>query len=70
MRIMHSTRFGQRRDRADGAGLSVRNYGEGLEVEGDDESGGTAPAGQRLVPNAPLPRPVFDGVPKSRDAAC
>lgn len=41
-------------------GKSVFNYGEGLEVEGNDEMDGAAPEGQRLYLNAPLPRPVFE----------
>ena len=41
------------------AGLSVMNYGEGLELEGGDERDGTAPEGQRLYLNSPLPKPVF-----------
>ena len=41
------------------AGLTIRNYGEGLEVEGGDEMDGSAPSGQRLVLNAPVPQPVF-----------
>jgi YVTN family beta-propeller protein len=43
-----------------GAGLSVRNYGEGLEVEGTNERPGTEPEGQRLILNAPVPKPVFE----------
>ena len=43
-----------------GAGLSIRNYGEGIEVEGADELEGAAPEGQRLVLNAPVPKPVFE----------
>ena len=43
---------------ADG-GLSIRNYGEGIEVEGAQEADGTAPTGQRLVLNSPVPQPVF-----------
>ena len=43
-----------------GAGLSIRNYGEGLELEGSDERDGTEPEGQRLLLNAPLPKPVFE----------
>jgi YVTN family beta-propeller protein len=43
-----------------GAGLSIRNYGEGIEVEGADEEDGAAPEGQRLVLNAPVPKPVFE----------
>jgi hypothetical protein len=42
------------------AGLSVRNYGEGLEVEGSDEREGTEPEGQRLLLNVPVPKPVFE----------
>jgi YVTN family beta-propeller protein len=41
------------------AGLSIRNYGEGLELEGGDELEGSEPSGQRMVLNAPLPQPVF-----------
>ena len=41
------------------AGLTIRNYGEGLEIEGGDEIDGTAPSGQRVVLNAPIPQPVF-----------
>ncbi len=41
------------------AGLTIRNYGEGLEVEGGDEIPGSEPAGQRMVLNAPVPQPVF-----------
>lgn len=38
----------------------ILNYGEGLELEGSDERAGTEPEGQRLLLNAPLPRPVFE----------
>jgi YVTN family beta-propeller protein len=41
------------------AGLSIRNYGEGLEVEGGDEIDGSQPSGQRMVLNVPVPQPVF-----------
>jgi YVTN family beta-propeller protein len=41
------------------AGLTIRNYGEGLEVEGGDELYGSEPSGQRVVLNAPVPQPVF-----------
>lgn len=43
-----------------GARLSIRNYGEGLELEGSDEREGTEPEGQRLLLNAPVPKPVFE----------
>lgn len=42
------------------ASLGILNYGEGLEIEGSDEMDGAAPEGQRLLLNAPLPRPVFE----------
>ena len=41
------------------SGLTIRNYGEGLEVEGGDEIYGSQPTGQRVVLNAPIPQPVF-----------
>jgi len=41
------------------AGLGIRNYGEGLEVEGNEEIDGSGPGGQRLTLNAPVPEPVF-----------
>ena len=41
-------------------GLTMRNYGEGLEVEGGAEIDGSAPSGQRMILNiAPVPEPVF-----------
>jgi YVTN family beta-propeller protein len=43
-----------------GAGLSLRNYGEGIEVEGADERDGAEPEGQRLLLNAPVPKPIFE----------
>jgi YVTN family beta-propeller protein len=42
------------------SGKTLFNYGEGLEVEGDDEMDGAQPEGQRLLLNAPLPKPVFE----------
>lgn len=41
-------------------GKQVLNYGEGLEVEGNNEMDDAAPEGQRLFLNAPVPRPVFE----------
>lgn len=38
----------------------ILNYGEGLEVEGNDEHAGVEPEGQRLLLNSPVPRPVFE----------
>lgn len=40
--------------------MGILNYGEGLELEGNDERAGAEPEGQRLLLNAPLPRPVFE----------
>jgi YVTN family beta-propeller protein len=45
-------------------GPGILNYGEGLEVEGNDERAGAEPQGQRLLLNAPVPRPVFEGTDK------
>lgn len=42
------------------SGKGVLNYGESLEIEGDDEMDGSAPEGQRLFLNAPVPGPVFE----------
>lgn len=47
------------------AKLSILNYGEGLELEGSDEADGTAPQGQRLFLNSPLPEPVFTSTDRS-----
>jgi YVTN family beta-propeller protein len=52
--------FGSLWEHIASAGLSVRNYGEGIEVEGADEREGAEPEGQRLLLNAPVPRPVFE----------
>jgi YVTN family beta-propeller protein len=51
--------FGSLWEHVANAGLPILNYGEGLELEGSDEADGTAPEGQRLYLNAPLPAPVF-----------
>jgi YVTN family beta-propeller protein len=40
--------------------MGILNYGEGLEIEGNAELDGSAPEGQRLFLNSPLPRPVFE----------
>ena len=47
------------------SGRGILNYGEGLEVEGNDERDGTFPEGQRLYLNAPIPRPVFEATDRS-----
>jgi YVTN family beta-propeller protein len=43
-------------------GKGVLDYGEGLELEGSDEINGSAPEGQRLFFNSPVPRPIFESV--------
>jgi YVTN family beta-propeller protein len=42
------------------SGLGILNYGEGLEVEGNDEMDGASPEGQRLFLNSPIPKPIFE----------
>jgi len=42
------------------SGLGILNYGESLEIEGGDETEGTAPEGQRVLLNSPIPKPVFE----------
>jgi YVTN family beta-propeller protein len=53
--------FGSIWEHVAGAGLPIRNYGEGLEVEAADErqGRGTDPEGQRIYMNTPVPEPVF-----------
>lgn len=51
--------FGSLWEHVAGAGLPLMNYGEGLEVEGNDEREGAEPEGQRLYLNSPVPQPVF-----------
>lgn len=57
--------FGTLWEHIAGAGLAIRNYGEGLEVEGSEEIAGAEPEGQRLVLNAPVPMPVFASTDRS-----
>lgn len=52
--------FGSLWEHIANSGKGVLNYGEGLEIEGNDELDGSAPEGQRLFLNAPLLRPVFE----------
>jgi YVTN family beta-propeller protein len=47
------------------SGRGILNYGEGLEVEGNDEMAGAAPEGQRLFLNAPVPKPIFESTDRS-----
>ena len=52
--------FGSLWEHVANSGKGVLNYGESLEIEGDDEMDGSAPEGQRLFLNAPLLKPVFE----------
>lgn len=52
--------FGSLWEHIAGSGLGILNYGEGLEVEGNDELAGSQPEGQRLFLNSPVPEPVFE----------
>jgi YVTN family beta-propeller protein len=40
--------------------ISFRNYGEGFEFTGTDESGGLKPTGARIPVNVPMPEPLFE----------
>jgi len=46
-------------------GKGVLNYGEGLEIEGNEEIDGTAPEGQRLTLNSPLLKPIFESTDRN-----
>jgi YVTN family beta-propeller protein len=52
--------FGSLWEHVANSGKGILNYGEGLEVEGNSEMPGTAPEGQRLFLNAPVPKPIFE----------
>jgi len=52
--------FGSLWEHVADSGQGILNYGEGLEIEGNDELDGGAPEGQRLFLNAPVPKPVFE----------
>ncbi len=52
--------FGSLWEHIAASGQGLLNYGEGLEIEGDDEIEGAEPEGQRLFLNAPLLEPVFE----------
>ena len=51
--------FGTLWEHLAGSGLTLRNYGESLEIEGNQELFGTEPEGQRLLLNSPVLEPVF-----------
>ena len=52
--------FGSLWEHIAASGKGLLNYGEGLEIEGNGEVDGSAPEGQRLFLNSPLPKPVFE----------
>ena len=52
--------FGSLWEHIANSGKGVLNYGESLEIEGNDELDGSAPEGQRLFLNSPALRPVFE----------
>jgi hypothetical protein len=52
--------FGSLWEHIAASGKGLFNYGEGLELEGNDEAVGTEPEGNRLFLNSPLPRAVFE----------
>jgi YVTN family beta-propeller protein len=52
--------FGSLWEHIAASGKGLLNYGEGLEIEGNDEMDGAEPEGQRLFLNSPLPKPVFE----------
>ena len=52
--------FGSLWEHVANSGKGILNYGEGLEIEGSSEMAGVLPEGQRLLLNAPLPKPVFE----------
>ena len=52
--------FGSLWEHIANSGKGILNYGEGLEIEGNDEIDGAAPEGQRLMLNSPVPKPIFE----------
>lgn len=52
--------FGSLWEHVAASGKGLLNYGEGLEIEGDDEIDGAQPEGQRLFLNAPIPQVMFE----------
>jgi DNA-binding beta-propeller fold protein YncE len=45
--------------------ISFRNYGEGLEMAGDDESSGLEPTGVRESVNIPMPQVLFENTSRT-----
>lgn len=45
--------------------ITFRNYGEGLDVPGNEDGPGLEPTGLREILNAPLPEPLFENTSRS-----
>lgn len=45
--------------------ITFRNYGEGLEMAGDDEEAGLEPTGVREAINMPMPEPLFENTSRT-----
>lgn len=52
--------FGSLWEHIAASGKGLLNYGEGLEIEGNEDLDGSAPEGHRMLLNSPLPKPVFE----------
>jgi YVTN family beta-propeller protein len=52
--------FGSLWEHIAASGKGLLNYGESLEIAGNEEFDGSAPEGHRMFLNAPLPGPVFE----------
>ena len=52
--------FGSLWEHIAASGKGLLNYGESLEIEGNEELDGSAPEGNRMFLNSPLPKPVFE----------
>jgi YVTN family beta-propeller protein len=52
--------FGSLWEHVAASGKGILNYGEGLELEGNEEIPGAEPEGQRLALNSPVLQPVFE----------
>src|SRR5439155_163547 len=48
--------------------ITFRNYGEGLDVNGNEDGPGLEPTGLREILNAPLPEPLFENTSRSYPA--
>jgi len=52
--------FGSLWEHIAASGKGLLNYGESLEIEGNEELDGSVPEGHRMFLNSPLPKPVFE----------